>query len=213
MQSMRIGIVGSGEVGRALGRGWGRHGHEVTLGSGHPERDELQEWQRETGQRVADFEEAAVSGELVALALRGSAVLEVLGRLGQEPFAGKVVVDATNPLRFDRGGPELYVGHVDSLGEQVQGALPDARVVKAYNTVGNALMVDPDLAGGPPTMFLAGNDEDAKATVVELLSATGWDAADLGDITAARELEAMCLAWVKYGARTGTWGHAFRLLR
>ncbi len=210
---MRIGVLGSGEVGRALGRGWARHGHEIVLGTGHPERDDVQDWQRETGQRVAGFAAAAGDGEVVVLALLGRAVLEVLDDVGAEAFAGKVVVDATNPLDFATGAPQLYVGHTDSLGEQVQRALPDARVVKAYNTVGNALMVDPELPGGPPTMFLAGDDEAAKGTVTELLSATGWDAADLGDISAARELEAMCLAWVRYGARTGTWNHAFRLLR
>jgi predicted dinucleotide-binding enzyme len=162
---------------------------------------------------VAGFADAARHAELVALALLGTATLEVLAQVGASAFAGKVVIDATNPLTFENGRPGLYVGHTDSLGEQVQRALPEARVVKAYNTVGNALMVDPELPDGPPTMFLAGDDDAAKQDVVDLLTATGWDSVDLGDITAARELEAMCLAWVKYGARTGTWNHAFRLLR
>jgi predicted dinucleotide-binding enzyme len=107
----------------------------------------------------------------------------------------------------------LFVGFEDSLGEQVQKAAPGARVVKAYNTVGNTLFVDPQLPGGPPTMFIAGNDDAAKATVTQLLEDTGWEVADLGGIEASRWLEAMCMAWVAYGARTGTWNHAWKLLR
>jgi predicted dinucleotide-binding enzyme len=210
---MRIGVLGSGQVGRALGRGWARHGHDIVLGTGDPQRADLREWASETGQRVEGFASAAGHGDLVALALLGTATLGVLEQVGPGAFTGKVVIDATNPLTFDNGRPGLYVGHTDSLGEQVQRALPDARVVKAYNTVGNALMVDPELPDGPPTMFLAGDDEQAKQIVVDLLATTGWDSADLGGISAARELEAMCLAWVEYGARTGTWNHAFRLLR
>jgi predicted dinucleotide-binding enzyme len=210
---MRIGVLGSGQVGQALGRGWARHGHELVLGTGDPQRAELREWAGESGGQVAGFADAARHGDLVALALLGTATLEVLEQVGSDAFAGKVVIDATNPLTFESGSPGLFVGHTDSLGEQVQRTLPEARVVKAYNTVGNALMIDPQLPGGPPTMFLAGDDDEAKQTVVDLLAATGWDSADLGDISAARELEAMCLAWVRYGARTGTWNHAFRLLR
>jgi hypothetical protein len=124
-----------------------------------------------------------------------------------------VLVDATNPLDAAAGAPRLFVGHTDSLGEQVQRAAAGARVVKAYNTVGNALMVDPRLPGGPPSMFIGGDDEAAKATVAGLLRDTGWDVVDLGGIEASRWLEPMCMAWVAHGVRTGTWGHAFRLLR
>jgi predicted dinucleotide-binding enzyme len=107
----------------------------------------------------------------------------------------------------------LFVGTTDSLGEQVQRAVPGTRVVKACNTVGNALMVDPDLPGGPPTMFIGGDSADAKATVTELLKGTGWDVVDLGGIEASRYLEPMCIAWVRYGFSAGTFDHAFRLLR
>src|SRR4051794_24776749 len=186
---MQIGVLGSGVVGQALGRGWARHGHRILLGTGDPRRSELREWADETGQSVTGFAEAAQAGEVVALALRGTATLQVLEQVGPAILAGKVVIDATNPLSFESGEPQLYVGHTDSLGEQVQRALPNAHVVKAYNTVGNTLMVDPQLPGGPPTMFLAGDYPDAKQIVIDLLAATGWDSADLGDITAARELE------------------------
>jgi predicted dinucleotide-binding enzyme len=200
---MRIGILGSGVVGSALARGYARHGHDVRIGTRQPHVD---------GLPVGAPREVAGEAELVILAVRGSASVDVVSGLAAE-LEGKVLVDATNPLDTSTAPPGLFVGTTDSLGEQVQRAVPGARVVKAYNTVGNALMVDPDLPGGPPTMFVAGNDADAKTTVIEMLRATGWDVADLGGIEASRWLEAMCMAWVLYGVTSGGWGHAFRLLR
>jgi predicted dinucleotide-binding enzyme len=200
---MRIGILGSGVVGSALARGYARHGHDVRIGTRQPHVD---------GLPVGAPREVAGEAELVVLAVRGSASVDVVSGLAAE-LEGKVLVDATNPLDTSTAPPGLFVGTTDSLGEQVQRAVPGARVVKAYNTVGNALMVDPDLPGGPPTMFVAGNDADAKTTVIEMLRATGWDVADLGGIEASRWLEAMCMAWVLYGVTSGGWGHAFRLLR
>jgi predicted dinucleotide-binding enzyme len=196
---MRIGILGSGVVGPALARGWARHGHEVRIGTRQAEIE---------GLSTGSPQEVAGQAELVVLAVRGEAAVEVVSGLTAE-LEGKVLVDSTNPL----AGPGMFVGTTDSLGEQVQRAVPGARVVKAYNTVGNALMVDPDLPGGPPTMFLAGNDAEAKAVVTQLLEETGWDVADLGGIEASRWLEAMCMAWVAYGRTSGGWGHAFKLLR
>jgi predicted dinucleotide-binding enzyme len=196
---MRIGILGSGAVGPALARGLARHGHEVRIGTRQTEID---------GLSTGSPQEVAGEADLVVLAVRGQAAVQVVAGLTAE-LDGKVLVDATNPL-----GPQgMFVGTTDSLGEQVQRAVPGARVVKAYNTVGNALMVDPDLPGGPPTMFIAGNDPAAKATVTALLEETGWDVADLGGIEASRWLEAMCMAWVAYGRTSGDWGHAFKLLR
>jgi predicted dinucleotide-binding enzyme len=149
---------------------------------------------------------------MVFLAVLGSAAVEVASALATE-IEAKVVVDTTNPLDFSAGSPTLFVGHTDSLGERVQRALPTARVVKAYNTVGNALMVDPQLPGGPPTMLIAGDSEDAKTAVGDLLEATGWDVADLGGIEASRYLEPLCLAWVSLASRTANWNQAFKLLR
>jgi 8-hydroxy-5-deazaflavin:NADPH oxidoreductase len=200
---MRIGILGSGQVGRALARGYARHGHEVRIGTRQPDVEGLP-----TGTPA----EVADAAELVVLAVLGSAAESLAGSLAGE-LDGKVLVDTTNPLDTSTGSPQLFVGHSDSLGERVQRAVPGARVVKAYNTVGNALMVDPQLPGGPPSMFVAGDEQSAKDTVAGLLRDTGWDVVDLGGIAASRWLEPMCLAWVAYGARTGTWGHAFRLLR
>ena len=200
---MRIGILGSGVVGQALARGLARHGHEVRIGTRKEAVEELP---------VGSPADVVEDAELVFLSVLGTAAVEVATGVGDQ-LRGKVLVDTTNPLDFSSGQPGLFVGHTDSLGEQVQRAVPEAHVVKAYNTVGNTLMVDPDLPGGPPSMFIGGDSDEAKAAVTTLLTETGWDVVDLGGIQASRYLEPMCVAWVLHGARTGTWDHAFRLLR
>lgn len=200
---MRIGILGSGVVGQALARGLARHGHDVRIGTRQASVADLP---------VGSPAEVVKDAELVFLSVQGTAAVDVVTGV-QEQLRGKVVVDTTNPLDFSSGRPGLFVGHTDSLGEQVQRAAPGAHVVKAYNTVGNTMMVDPDLPGGPPTMFIGGDSDEAKKTVTALLEATGWDVVDLGGIEASRYLEPMCIAWVLHGARAGTWEHAFRLLR
>lgn len=200
---MRIAILGSGPVGQALARGLARHGHEVRIGTRKPALGELP---------VGSPAEVVADADLVFLAVLGTAAVDLVTEL-RDQLRGTVVVDTTNPLDHSTGTPRLFVGHTDSLGEQVQRAVPEARVVKAYNTVGNTLMVDPDVPGGPPSMFLGGDSEEAKAVVTELLRSTGWDVVDLGGIDASRYLEPMCLAWVLHGIRSGSWDHAFRLLR
>lgn len=200
---MRIGIIGSGVVGRSLAQGLQRHGHEVRIGTRQEQVD---------GLPVGTPAEVAAGADMVFLSVLGSAAVEVASALAPQ-LEDKVLVDTTNPLDLSSGAPALFVGHTDSLGERVQRAVPAARVVKAYNTVGNALMVDPRLPGGPPTMFIAGDSEDAKTTVGDLLKATGWDVADLGGIEGSRYLEPLCLAWVSLGMRSGSWSLAFKLLR
>jgi len=196
---VRIGVLGVGPVGQALAEGLARHGHETRLAN-------------RSGDAGGTYAEVAAWSELCLLAVAGTAAVEVVTGVATV-LDGKVLVDATNPLTFDSGRAELFVLGTDSLGEQVQRAAPGARVVKAYNTVNNALMVDPDLPGGPPTMLLAGDDAGAKATVVALLEQTGWDTSDLGGIECSRELEQLCLAWVRIGVQSGSWGHAFKVLR
>jgi predicted dinucleotide-binding enzyme len=200
---VRIGILGSGQVGQAMARGWARHGHDVVIGTRQDAVADL---------AVARPADAVRDADLVVLAVKGDVAVPLVASLA-DGLDGRVLVDATNPLDFSSGGPALFVGTTDSLGEQVQRAAPGARVVKAYNTVGNALMIDPQLPGGPPTMPIAGDDQAAKDLVADLLRSTGWDVADIGGITASRWLEAMCMAWVAYGALHGTWDHAFKLLR
>ncbi len=211
---MKVGVLGSGQVGQALARGFAEHGNEVMIGSRSPEK--LEEFAADAGEAVSagTFETAAAFGEVVVLACLGSAAEDVLELAGEANLAGKVLIDTTNPLRFEEGKPpELFVGFDDSLGERVQGWAPEARVVKAFNIVGNAHMVDPDLPDGPPTMLIAGDDPSAKETVTEILDEFGWETVDLGGIDGSRYLEPICMAWVRYGLGAGSWDHAFKLLR
>jgi predicted dinucleotide-binding enzyme len=199
---MKIAILGSGVVGQALATGYPKHGHEVRIGTR----------QSEVGDHPVDTPGAAAAwGDLIVLCVKGEAAVDLVTSVKEE-VAGKVVIDTTNPLDFSSGKPGLFVGWSDSLGEQVQRALPEARVVKAYNIVGNTLMVDPVMPGGPPTMLIAGDDAEAKKTVSELLVDTGWEVSDLGGIEASRHLEAMCIAWVLHGMSAGGWDHAFKIL-
>ncbi|MDP9101445.1 MAG: NAD(P)-binding domain-containing protein [Actinomycetota bacterium] len=201
---MKIALLGSGVVAQSLAAGYLRHGHEVVIGT-------RQAVAAIDGVRAQPFADAALWAELAVLAVKGEVAEELAGRLATE-LAGKILIDATNPLDFSSGAPQLFVGWQDSLGERVARAAAACRVVKAYNTVGNSRMVDPDLPGGPPTMFIAGDDEAAKATVTELLHATGWGVADVGGIAASRYLEPLCLTWVAIGMKSGSWDHAFKLL-
>ncbi|CAA9277121.1 MAG: hypothetical protein AVDCRST_MAG77-3523 [uncultured Chloroflexi bacterium] len=212
---MRIGVLGTGMVGQGLGQGLAERGHEVKIGSRTPDSETVREWLAGAGQGASagTFAEAADFAELAILATAWSGTENALRLAGAERLAGKVVMDATNPLDFSTGAPALAVGHTDSAGERVQRWLPQARVVKAFNTVGNALMVDPQVPGGPPDLFICGNDEDAKRQVSELAQSLGWPASlDLGGIESSRYLEPLAMVWILYGARNNHWTHAIKLL-
>jgi predicted dinucleotide-binding enzyme len=184
---------------------------------GSRDAEKAQSAASEAGEGVqgGTFADTASFAELGVLATLWSGTESALQMAGAKNLAGKVVIDATNPLVFSEGGPPgLALGHTDSGGEQVQRWLPGARVVKAFNIVGNPYMVDPDLPGGPPDMFIAGDDAEAKATVTEILESFGWPSAiDIGGIDGARLLEPMAIAWVRVGVVAGSWDHAFKLLR
>ena len=211
----RVGVLGSGDVGRVLAAGLAHHGVEVVLGTRRTDDADLTAWSSATGIPIVLFADATAFGDTVILAVRGAdhAVGGVLdGAGGPEAFAGKVVIDVTNPLVFGDGGPQLESTEI-SGGEALQGRLPQASVVKAFNTVGNTLMVDPQLPGGPPVMFIAGDDEDAVARVGAILEAFGWRWLNVGGIERSRELESLCILWVAIGSRSGSWSHAFTLLQ
>ena len=212
---MRIGILGTGDVGRALGSGFAATGHQVKVGSRDANNPRLKEWAGKAGAHTSGgtFADAAAFGELVVLATRWSGTENALRLAGTESLAGKVLVDATNPLDFSTRPPTLAVGRTDSGGEQVQRWAPGARVVKAFNTVGNALMFRPSFAGGPPDMFTCGNDEAAKRVVGTILNEFGWEAIDLGGIEQSRYLEPLAMVWIVHGFRTNSWNHAFKLLK
>lgn len=212
----RVGVLGTGQVGRRLAAGFASRGHRVMIGSRDPGKQELREWLAGEGAGIeaGTFAQTATHGELVTLAVLGTAAEQAIAEAGPDKFSGKVVIDATNPLDFSGGfPPKLAISGEDSLGERVQRALPDAKVVKAFNTIGNTYFVDPSFTDGKPTMLIAGNDEDAKRVVGDVLVDFGWPAPiDIGGIEGARELEAICIAWVKIGGARGAWDHGFKLL-
>lgn len=214
---MNIGVLGTGIVGQTLGRGFATHGHRVMLGSRDPSSEKVQQWVRDTGHGVAGgtFADAARFGEVLVLATSWDGAENAVRLAGAENARGKVVIDATNPLDFSQGPPpRLAVKGDDSAGERVQRWLPGARVVKAFNTVGNVSMVDPKFPGGAPDMFICGNDAEAKKVVDALCRDLGWPGTlDIGGIDGARYLEAMAIVWIRYGFLHQDWGHAFKLLR
>lgn len=210
VERKRIGILGSGDAGKSLGSGFARHGWDVMVGT--RDASKLKEWQAETNAKVGSFEDAAKHGEVVILALSGAGTVAGLDMAGPANFSGKLVLDATNPLDFSSGGmPGLFVGTSDSLGERVQRKLPDARVVKCFNTVGNSQMVDPKFKQAAPPMLICGNDEGAKKETEQILQSIGWTGAtDIGGIDGARWLEALVPLWVRVAAPRNAWGHAFK---
>lgn len=213
---MRIGILGTGDVGKALGNAFIALGHDVKMGSREAANPKAKAWAAEAGAKASagTFADAAEFGEIAVLACLGAAVEPVLRAAGPDRLRGKILIDTTNPLDMSSGfPPALTVGHTDSGGEQVQRLVPDAHVVKAFNTVGNAHMFRPTFPGGPPDMFICGNDDAAKQKVSALLADFGWGVIDLGGIEASRHLEPMCIVWVAHGARSGSWNHAFKMLR
>ena len=214
---MNIGILGTGDVGRALGRGFITLGHEAKIGARSAGHEKALEWVGEMGAKASEgtFADAAKFGEAVVFATLGVANPEVVAAIGPASVAGKVVIDATNPLDFSEGfPPDLAIKGDDSGGETLQRLIPDSKVVKAFNTVPNALMFRPELPGGPPDMFIAGDDADAKVKVTAILNEFGWPSVvDFGGIKQARWLEAMCIAWVLACSASGNWRQAFKLLK
>ena len=211
---MNVGILGTGDVGKALGRGFIALGHAVKMGAREARSEKALAWAKQAGAQasVGTFGDAAAFGDVVVLATLGVANESVIRLAGPEKLQGKVVIDATNPLDFTGGTPKLAVSGTDSGGEQVQRLLPDAHVVKAFNTVGNAFMFRPDFPGGPPDMFICGNHDEARTKVAGILKDFGWGVVDVGGIECSRYLEAMCMVWVLSGTRRGNWNQAFKLL-
>ena len=211
---MKIGILGSGDVAKALAGGFLKHGHDVTLGTRTP--DKLAEWRTKNPKaRIASFADAAKSAELVVLAVKGSAAADALRLAGAANIGGKPVIDATNPIADAppvNGVLKYFTTLDDSQMERLQREFPDARFVKAFNSVGNAFMVNPQFKGGKPTMFICGNNEEAKQTVARILDQFGWETADMGAVEAARAIEPLCILWCIPGFLRNDWTHAFKLL-
>jgi 8-hydroxy-5-deazaflavin:NADPH oxidoreductase len=214
---MKVGVLGTGDVGRSLGGGFIALGHEVKIGARTPDHEKALAWVGAMGRSASQgtFADAARFGEIVVFATLGVVNPEVVKAAGAKSLAGKVIIDATNPLDFSKGfPPDLALKGNDSGGETLQRAAPEAKVVKAFNIVSNALMFRPELPGGPPDMFIAGNDAVAKARVTKVLNDFGWPRViDFGGIASARWLEAMAIAWTITGAATGNWNQAFKMLQ
>lgn len=206
---MKIGVFGSGMVGNAIGTKLVSLGHEVMMGSRTADNEKGAEWVAKVGVGGSQgtFAETAKHGEILFNCTAGVASLKVLEAAGADNLNGKLLLDISNPLDFSNGfPPTLSVCNDDSLGEQIQRTYPEVRVVKTLNTVANSVMVDPSLVPGDHQMFVAGNDADAKARVVEILKGWfGWkEVLDLGDITVARGLEGYLPLWVRMWSALGT---------
>jgi 8-hydroxy-5-deazaflavin:NADPH oxidoreductase len=212
----KVGVLGSGAVGRALAEGFLKHGYEVMLGTRDPAKGEVPLWlAKHPGAKAGTFRETAVFGEFVVLAVKGLVVEEVIQHAGPDHLTGKVLIDTTNPLASDTpvdGILQFTTGPNGSLGEKVQMLLPNTHVVKAFNSVGAALMVNPKFEQGTPTMFLCGNNPDAKRLVSGVCVEFGWEPFDCGDLAASRALEPLCILWCLPGFLRNEWHHAFKML-
>jgi predicted dinucleotide-binding enzyme len=212
---MKIGIIGSGEVAQALGIGFLAHGHETMLGT--RDATKLERWRHQNSKgRVGSMSDAAAFGEVILLAVNGLAASEALRAAGTNNLAGKVVIDATNPIADappEHGVLKFFTGPNESLMEKLQQQLPSTHFVKAFNSVGKQFFVNPQFHEGKPTMFICGNSDSAKATVTRILDQFGWETADMGAAEAARAIEPLCMLWCIPGFLRNQWNHAFKLLR
>ena len=212
---MKIGILGSGDVAKSLGAGLRRKGHDVMLGTSNPTK--LAAWVAGSGGvRTGSFADAAAFGELAVLAVKGTAAVAAVKAAGAQALAGKPVIDATNPIADKppvNGVLQFFTGPNESLLETLQREFPAVHFIKAFNSVGSAHMIDPQFAGGAPTMFIAGNDDAAKAAVAKLVRDAGWEVADMGRAEAARAIEPLCMLWCIPGLLRNEWSHAFKLVK
>lgn len=210
---MKVGILGSGTVGQTLAAGFLQHGHQAMIATREPVK--LAEWSRtHRGAQVGDSRQAAALGEILVLAVKGNVAAKALEAAGRENLKGKTIIDACNPISDgppDHGVLPLFTGPNESLMEQLQRDFPEAHLVKAFNSVGSANMVNPPFAERP-TMFICGNHDAAKKQVAAILDQFGWETADMGTAEAARAIEPLCILWCILGFTKNEWTHAFRLL-
>ena len=211
---MKVGVLGSGDVAKSLAEGFIKHGHQTMIGT----RDaaKLAEWQRNNPKaQVGSFSETAAFGEVLALAVKGSVAADVLRLAGSANLDGKLVMDACNPIADAppvNGVLKFFTTLDDSLMERLQREFPKVHFVKAFNSVGNRQMVNPQYKAGKPTMFICGNDDGAKVVTAQILEQFGWETADMGKVESARAIEPLCMLWCVLGFTKNEWTHAFKLL-
>lgn len=212
---MKVGVLGSGDVSKTLGSGFLKHGHEVMMGTRTAAK--LADWAKNNPKgRVGSFADAAKFADLVVLAVKGTAAPDALRAAGGANLSGKTVIDATNPIADAppmNGVLKFFTTLDDSLMERLQREFAGARLVKAFNSVGHACMVNPQFKGGKPAMFICGNDEASKKVVSGILDQFGWETADMGKAEAARAIEPLCMLWCIPGFLRNDWMHAFKLLK
>lgn len=213
MTKPKIAVLGSGQVAQTLAKGFLAHGYPVRVGNRTPTK--LEAFSQETGIEVVAYEAAVLDSAIVVLSVKGTASESVVAALAPS-LAGRIVLDTTNPIADQPptdGVLAYFTRPTESLMERLQSLAPQARFVKAFNSVGAPHMVDPAFPGGRPTMFVAGNDAVAKAAVIEILDEFGWDAEDMGKAASARPIEALCQLWCTPGFLRNQWTHAFKLLK
>jgi predicted dinucleotide-binding enzyme len=211
----KVAVIGTGVVGQVLSDGFLKHGYEVIRAS--RDLSKLEDWKKGAGAKgsVQSVTDAARAADIVVLAVKGSGAEETVAACGTG-LAGKTVLDATNPIANAppvNGVLSYFTTLDDSLMERLQKKAPAAHFVKAFSSVGNMFMVNPDFGGIRPTMFICGNDKDAKAETRAILDQFGWETEDLGAVEAARAIEPLCILWCIPGLTGGGWNHAFKLLR
>lgn len=211
-----IGIIGSGAVAQTLAKGFIQYGYDVTVGSRTPEK--LADFVQSNPKiKSGTFLEAAAFGEIVVIATKGAHALEALALAQASNLNGKTVIDVTNPIDDTKpptnGVLHYYTTLEESQLERLQKAFPDANFVKAFNSIGNAFMINPQFNGGTPSMFICGNDEKAKSEVAVIVQEFGFEVEDMGKMEAARAIEPLCILWCIPGFLRNEWNHGFKLLK
>ena len=214
---MKVGIIGSGIVGRVLASGSLKEGHQVMLGTRNISKEDIVKWKSENKNGLlGSFQETAQFGEIIVLAVSGLVVEDAINLAGKEHFSNKTIIDATNPIAAvppENGVLKFFTTLEESLMEKIQKQLPDAKLVKAFSCVGNASMYKPNFNGSKPSMFICGNDEDAKKTVTAILTSFGWETEDMGKVESARAIEPLAMLWCIPGFIRNQWTHAFKVLK
>jgi predicted dinucleotide-binding enzyme len=214
---MKIGIIGSAVVGQTLAKAFKSEDYDVMLGTRNTSKEEVVKFKNENaGINIGTFKDTAAFGEILVLATGGKVIEEAIKLAGIDNFSNKVVIDATNPIAPAppvNGVLKFFTSLDDSLMERIQKLIPDAKMVKAFNSTGNTLFYKPNLPDGKPSMFICGNDDAAKKTVTDILTAFGWETEDMGKAEAARAIEPLCILWCIPGFIRNQWTHAFKLVK
>ena len=216
MNKKKIGIIGSGAVAKSLAQGFIKNNFEVMMGT--RDTSKLKDFNEQNGNtiKIGSFEETAQYGEIIILAVKGIKAKSAVELAEIKNLNGKTVIDTTNPIADAppiNGVIQLFTGPNDSLMEQLQKLSAEINFVKAFNCIGSAFMVNPDFGGIQPTMFICGNNENAKKEVTEILSKFNWETEDMGKVESARAIEPLVILWCLPGFLRNQWSQAFKMLK